>query len=288
MQDTFSEIVLARGPNIAAGEEITLNMLDRIGFIEETIMSFLSDIEKTFTKLRRKRVSGAIFDKYGGVIQRGPFEGLKLTGHANISRGPLALKLFGLYEGVVIEEIIKRQPFEDFVNIGAADGYFSLGLLKAGFAKRAICFEMSQEGRMSIIENAELNELSEYILVLGAADSKLGQRLSEANYNPANSLVICDIEGAEFSILTEQTFEYFMGATIIVELHDKILHNNTEARDRLIEYLPDGYSFSVLKSKPVDWSGITAIENLSDNDRALAMSEGRKLIGEWLIASPLD
>jgi len=39
----------------------------------------------------------------------------------------------------------------------------------------------------------------------------------------------------------------------------------------------------VLKSKPKQWAGISEIEELSENDRALVCSEGRKFLGEWVI-----
>lgn len=95
----------------------------------------LEAAEKAIVKLRRKRISLQLFRKYQGVIQRGPFKGLSLDGEANISQGPLALKIFGLYEHAVMEKITQLGPFRDVVNIGAADGYFSLG----GDIRRPTC-----------------------------------------------------------------------------------------------------------------------------------------------------
>lgn len=246
----------------------------------------LADIEKALAKMYRKRCSRKLFDKHNGVIQEGVFKGLQLSGNTNISNGVLALKIFGLYEQVVVEEITNAGPFNDCVDIGAADGYFPLGLLKAGLAKRTICFEATAQGQASIELNAKANELSDKIVVYSKADETFDTKLNEANFQPQNSLIICDIEGAEFEIFSKQFFNYVHGATIIIELHDRVLGKSLSLRDDLAALLPDDYSAKIIKSQPVTWGGIQDLEELHDIDRALVTCEGRKKLGEWLIVSP--
>lgn len=246
----------------------------------------LDSLERALLKQRRKRLSSAIFDKYGGVVQAGPFAGLKLDGRANISRGPLAIKLFGLYEGAVLQIIEENGPFDDVVNIGAADGYFSLGLLKAGLAKRSICFEITEEGRAAIARNAAENGVSDRMVILGVADDNVATHLNKANFKASNSLMLCDIEGAEFDVLSPIMLKAVTGALMIVELHDTITSGAGDRREKLISRLPVGYTHREIRSIPPAWSGIEDFERLNDNDRALVSSEGRKAIGEWLIAYP--
>ena len=246
----------------------------------------LAAIEKAFAKMRRKRASKQLFDKHHGVIQEGVFKGLKLSKDTNISTGVLAMKIFGLYEQVVVNEILNMDAFDDCIDIGAADGYFPLGMLKAGLAKRTICFEATKKGQESIVYNAKENGLSDKIMVFSRADETLEAKLKQAQYNPQNSLIICDIEGAEFEIFSKAFFKQVHGATIIIELHDRIHGKPLSLREDLMALLPDDYTSKVIKSKPVTWGGIQDLEDLNDLDRALVTCEGRKKLGEWLIASP--
>ena len=248
--------------------------------------SVVEAFEKAFVKLRRKRVSRDLFRKYQGIVQRGPFCGLSLDGEANISQGPLALKIFGLYEQVVIDQILKMGPFVDMINIGAADGYFSLGMLKANLAKRSICFEMTTSGRAAIRRNAQRNGVADRVVVLGKAGSDIAQQLAPMGFQPTGALVLCDIEGAEFEVLTVDFLQMLAGAALIVELHDRIQSGKADRRDALIANLPPESTWFIIKSVPPSWSGIDDIEALSDNDRALATSEGRRAIGEWLVVTP--
>ena len=74
-------------------------------------------------------------------------------------------------------------------------------------------------------------------------------------------------------------------STFIIELHDWKFDNRSEKREALLQRF-DGFDIRVLKSKPKQWAGISEIEELSENDRALVCSEGRKTLGEWVICDP--
>lgn len=242
-------------------------------------------LEVAFTKLRRKRISRRVFGKYNGVVQQGPFKGLKLSGNANTSSGNLGAKLFGLYEQEVLSELDKLGPFDDIVNVGAADGYFSLGTLVSGMAQRSICFEITETGRKELQNNADANKLADQVVILGAADENTHAKISKLGFNAEKGLVFCDIEGAEFDLFTDEFLNDFKGATLIIELHDRLMSEGTILREKLIGRLPDEANYTILKGQPKDWAGISDVEDMSDNDRALFCSDGRKVLGEWLIVT---
>ena len=102
----------------------------------------------------------------------GKFKGLKLTSNTNTSAGVLGLKVLGLYEKEIIDYICSEKKFNTLINLGAGDGYYPLGLLKANKISKAICFEMSESGRSSISENSNLNGYSEKIDVFGKATNQ--------------------------------------------------------------------------------------------------------------------
>lgn len=244
----------------------------------------LNAITKAASKQRRKMLANQIFERHGGVVQRGAYKGLKLDGSSNISRGPLGLKILGLYEHLVVDEITTTAPFRDLVNFGAADGYMSLGPLIAGYCERSICFELTQEGRDAVAGNARLNGVSDKVEIRGKADDSVMAQLSELGVSPEGTLVLCDIEGAEFFVLNDKVLNDLKGAKMIVELHDRIQNGSTAERDALIARLPEGASHRILRAgSSLDFEGIEDLDALNDTDRGLVMSDGRKLYGEWLV-----
>ena len=249
-------------------------------------MSLVDSFEKAVVKLRRRRIAQNLFDQFDGEVQRGPFAGLKLDRNNTASKGLLALKIFGLYESVVIDAIVQSGPYSDLINIGACDGYFTLGLLKSGLVKRSICFETFEKRQQAIRRYAAANELSEQVFVLGEATESIGDDISRFQFDAQNSLLICDIEGAEFELLSRGFMQQLQGTTMIIELHDRLNSRSTRPRDELIDRLPDGYQHQILTWQPPDFGGISELDELTDNDLALVLSEGRKVRGEWLFAWP--
>jgi hypothetical protein len=245
---------------------------------------FFNIITKAAAKARRKMLANEIFERHKGEVQRGEFKGLLLDGSSNVSRGPLGLKILGLYENLVVEEIVVSAPFKDLINFGAADGYMSLGPLFAGFCQRSICFEMTQEGRHAVARNADLNKLTDKVEIRGIVDDSILIHLDELDISPKHALILCDIEGAEFDVLNSKVLNDLRGAKIIVELHDRIMEGGVALRNALIERLPDGARYRILRSgETLSYNSIEDLESLSDNDRALVLSDGRKVFGEWMV-----
>ena len=249
-------------------------------------MSLVESFEKAVVKLRRRRVSKNLFDMYDGEVQRGPFVGLKLDRKNTASKGLLALKIFGLYESVIVDAITESGPYGDLINIGACDGYFTLGLLKSGLAERSICFEVFEKRQQAIRRYAADNGLSDQVIVLGEATESIGAEIAKFEFEPERSLMICDIEGAEFELLTTSFLRQLQGSTMIVELHDRLNFGTTEKRQQLIDRLPENYQHRVIKWQPPEFDDIQELHELTDNDLALVLSEGRKVRGEWLFAWP--
>ena len=244
----------------------------------------INTITKATAKVRRKMLANEIFERHKGKVQRGEYKGLLLDGSSNVSRGPLGLKILGFYEKPVVEEIVASSPFKDLVNFGAADGYMSLGPLFAGFCQRSICFEMTQKGRHAVACNAELNHLTEKVEIRGIVDDRILSHLDEIDVSPKQTLILCDIEGAEFNVLNAKVLNDLRGAKIIVELHDRVMEGGVSLRNALIERLPDGARYRILRSgESLNYKGIEDLDRLSDNDRALVLSDGRKVFGEWMV-----
>jgi hypothetical protein len=246
----------------------------------------LESIEKAVTKLYRKRIARRLFETSSGKVERGPFAGMKLIAFSHISSAPLALKLYGLYEKEVLDFLVSLTGRTVLVNLGAGEGYYSVGLIRSGTVERSLAFEIDEKGRAAIATNAEQNGVAGRIKVFGAADGTLARTLAAEGVAPGSAIILCDIEGAEFSVIDDALASAYREAVFVIELHPFAVEGGEALLAALIARLAPSHELRRVKAGHRDWVGIPALEALNDNARALAVSEGRKLQAEWLFAVP--
>jgi hypothetical protein len=140
---------------------------------------------------------------HGLTVSGGPFAGLVYP-----NREPLTLvpKLLGIYERELhpaIDGAIAAQPGV-IINVGAADGYYAVGLKRRCPDATVIAYEADEQQRELCRRVAAANDVQ--IDLRGAAGP--GDLAGAA-------LVVMDCEGCERALL-----EPPLDATVIVELHD--------------------------------------------------------------------
>jgi Met-10+ like-protein len=153
----------------------------------------------------------------GMVVQSGPFSGMRYIAKSHHSQ--LIPKWLGIYERELIgavEEAIGLQP-DTVVDVGAAEGYYAVGLALRMPQTRIIAFEMVPEARELLTNLAEINGVSDRITIRGACRSR---DLAEVLENTGNTLVVCDVEGAEAYLLDPIRVPGLNRCHILVELHD--------------------------------------------------------------------
>jgi len=80
------------------------------------------------------------------TVAHGPFTGLRLAVDSWWSAGDRGSMMLGMYEREVLETLDGWRGLADvFVDVGAADGYYAVGCLRAGIVGRAICYEISPD-----------------------------------------------------------------------------------------------------------------------------------------------
>jgi hypothetical protein len=99
-------------------------------------------------------------------------------------------------------------------------------------------------------------------------------------------MIICDIEGAEFSIFSAECFSKLRGAHIIIELHGYLAPDGNTVEERLVLDSKQFFQTSIVKTSARDLSSIPELEMVNDADRWLICSEGRPKLMSWLILSP--
>ncbi len=104
-------------------------------------------------------------------VRLGPFAGMRYIDH---SIGSAYLpKLLGTYErelGMVIEEICSCRPGL-IVDVGAAEGYYAVGLALRNPRARVVAFESQPVGRTALCKMAALNGVAAQVEIHGRCDS---------------------------------------------------------------------------------------------------------------------
>jgi precorrin-6B methylase 2 len=165
-------------------------------------------------------------------VCRGPFAGVR---YVEDSIGSAYIpKLLGIYESELtteVENICKRKPGL-IVDIGAAEGYYAIGLAVRNPQARVVAFEMEPAGRTALYQMAALNEVTDRVEVRGKCEPPdLASTLVEA----LDPIVICDAEGYEEKLLDPLKVPALGRAVILAELHDFIVPGITEQVKRRFE-----------------------------------------------------
>lgn len=223
-----------------------------------------------------------ISSQLGYKVQEGLFKGQELNSVSTWDEiGSLLPKLIGTYEQELQTEITKLGNFETLVNVGAADGYYGIGLLNSKICNQVIFFESNLASRNQIKQNTEINKHK--IQIYGEANS---DNLIDClkNLDKAKTLIILDIEGGEFDLLNHEVVANLCETTLIVEIHSFMdtRFNDFELENKLKKFFNISKVTNNLRKIP----NLPQIMNLSDNLRWLLVSEGRQQQMEWWICTP--
>mgnify|MGYP001202818320 CR=1 FL=1 len=261
-----------------------LNVLSgKIGFK----FRFLTAIDK-----RKIWLVDHLFSITSGEIISGLFKGMKLAKKSNWDKKiykfntDLSSKIVGCYEKEVqdkIAELQKKNKKKYFVNFGAGEGYFALGVLHSGLFEKSLAFEISSKSRDIMSENSKLNNLEEKLLVKDIANKNFLIDIEE-NFKKLNDIfLLVDIEGDEFNIFNEKNLEPIKNCNLIIEFHE--LHEHKKNQE-FISKIKKYFNVEIMKTSNRDFSKISILKNLNDDDRWLIASENRPYSMTWLVCSP--
>ncbi len=247
----------------------------------------LNQLTRQAIDARRMMLGQLMFNHLGGIVAHGPLKGFRLNEHQIWGPPDLGPRLLGLYEKDVLDRISKRQTSWDWlINLGAGDGYYGIGLVKAGLAKRSICFEQSPEGQAALKHAAEVNGIAEFVSIFGRAETDFLDREDLHDFDLARTLIIVDIEGGEFSLLTKGILDRLRDAELIIELHGGFMPKAPGIEERFIGQLQEFFTCEVFTMAQRDLSTIPEMASLSDSDRWLLCSESRPFLMRWVHCVP--
>jgi hypothetical protein len=234
---------------------------------------------------RRREVGARLAQMFDHTVRYGPFAGLRL-GPAVAWGTDTGSMLLGLYEQEVLTELARTLPARrTFIDIGGANGYYAVGVLVAGLADRACCFERSEQARAVIAANAELNGVAARLRIFGTAAPGFHAEIA-ADHPPSQCVLFVDIEGAEFELLDDGLLEAFRGAVVFVELHEWFFPDGAERLRRLRTRVEERFTITELTTSSRDLSPFPELETFNDDDRWVICSEGRGRRMKWWRLDP--
>lgn len=243
-----------------------------LGHLARTLVPARFRPSRYIENLVRKRTNDRVYS--------GPFAGMRWMAQTGDETDLHIPKLLGIYERELnsLIELACRRSFSTIVDIGAAEGYYAVGMALRNPAARVVAFEMACRERSELIARAILNSVDERIEIRGKCEPG---NLEEALANVERPFVICDTEGYEAVLLDPCCVPSLRRATILVELHEFVqrgiskkiysafsaTHQITEIqqeertitefrfRDPYVVFLPKKYlSWAVGESRPEEMS----------------------------------
>ncbi len=241
--------------------------------------------EHRLLSIIRGRASSRLAGSLGNTVRHGPFAGFELPNGATWGASDHSLKVLGLYEQSVQTLVASCGPFARLFCLGAADGFYGVGMVRAGLAGRSLNWEMAPRSRATIEETARINGVEGRVAVFGAAGSGFDIECGEAPPG-AGDLVLIDVEGAEYDILTSGTLARLCQATFLIELHPFLVEEGEAREAHMLDAASEHFEIRFFDDCVRDLGGIDELADLSDDMRWLLCSEARAVQMRWAVLRP--
>ena len=236
---------------------------------------------------RRRAVHAEILGRLESaeMIAQGPFRGMKYLSAAFCSE--LIPKLVGTYgrELNAAIETICLAGCDRIIDIGAAEGYYAVGLALRNPQARIIGFELNASARFYFRKLARLNKALDRIEIRGLCDLDSLTSALDGAQKPA---IVCDCEGAEDLLLDPDRVEALRRSFVLVETHDGLEVNGVPLEgitERLRERFSPTHDVEVIASTVRTESNLPSGTQLTPEQATEAMNEGRPW-AQWMFMKP--
>ncbi len=222
----------------------------------------------------------AFVARHGLVVSAGPFAGLRYV-PKTVVRVSFAAKLVGAYEAQLhsfIERLIAGRP-ATVINIGAAEGYYAVGMARRLPNARVVAFELDPWERRRCRALAAANGAAGRMTTLGRCTTP-----ALKPHVDSRTAVLCDCEGAELDLLDPEAIPALRGAAVLVELHDLYGKPISTAVPGRFEATHDVQVIRSDSSRdPADYPALSTLE---PGDRARVLDEYRPVEMAWALMLP--
>lgn len=240
----------------------------------------LSRILDSAARTRRQEINVAIYQQLGGVVQGGPFKGMKLPGEVAWLDGDIAPKLLGAYESELHVAIaqVAAGGYSLLVNVGAAEGYYAVGLARLMRQTKILAFDTNAKAQRICRQAVEMNGVSNVEVGGECTPATLRSILATTT----EAFLLLDCEGGERQLLSPDGVPDQARCNFLAECHDFLDSNITPAIRRHFERTHDLQEISEGARDPNAYPILTTLGSL---DRWLAVCEFRPQTMRWLAGS---
>lgn len=225
---------------------------------------------------RRRSLEVRLHGATGGRVVAGPFAGMRYSEASTC--GTLGPKLLGTYErelATVLETIIAAGRCR-IIDIGAAEGWYAVGLLTRLPDARVVAYEATDHGRALLRDMAVANQVAARLDLRGHCDVAVLAAIIEA-FDP--DLIVCDVEGAERSLLDLALIPPLAGIDMLVEMHDFADPATSVA---LEERFRRTHAIDRIATRPRRGADVPEVAGFTWAERRALASELRPCRMEWL------
>jgi hypothetical protein len=217
-------------------------------------------------------ISDRVASDHGDRVLRGPFAGMRYPAR----RIGSLQKRIGAYELELhswLEQALERRPAR-FIDIGAADGFYAVGIARRGVP--VVAFEMARSARAEMLELARLNGVQ--LIPRGRATAAELERLDFTD-----ALVLSDCEGAEVDVFAPAVIDRMRSATVIVEVHES---RRPGAGTVLRERFAATHDIDIVEPAQRDAAAFPELVPFDPATRRRVLGEGRADATPWFRMTP--
>ena len=233
----------------------------------------------------KNKVLNKIILEHGYQVAYGAFKGMKLSKNIYWSKNDLITHILGVYEKHVLKKIIEfsKKGNYPFIDIGASDGYFAIGMAFSKTFKKIYAFEIDERGRKSLNRNIGNNLCKDKVVVDIEANFETLKEIVDKN---KSAVILIDIEGSEFDLLDNKLLRLLSNCYIVCELHPALSANGFEKQNMLINNAKAFFDVSIIQRESYCPNKFSELNEFTDEERLIAFGEGRENNMNWLILEP--
>jgi hypothetical protein len=226
---------------------------------------------------RKLRLAGS----YGDVVQRGPFSGMRIPEGYVSCRFE---KTIGSYEAELhplLGRLREEKAYTEIINVGCAEGYYAVGLLKCFPEARLVAFERSAALRDDCARLAQLNGVRDRLELGGACDTE-----TLASLDPEGEvLLVMDVDGAELDLYDPEAVPWLKRSDFLIELHDCFIPGLS---DRIRPRLEANHTVSWIANCGLRYSDYPILRPLRFYEIHALTAEDRPALQDWVFGEPLS
>jgi hypothetical protein len=215
-------------------------------------------------------------------VAQGPFKELSLN--TSDCYPPM---LLGTYEQELHDIFYNwfDRKLRNLVCIGAAEGYYAVGMARRDPTLNVIAYELDSYQRSQLVEVIRQNNVSNVRVLKRCTKESLIDTLQSISSPP---YIICDIEGGEVELLDPVQITALKQAVILVEIHEELVNGCEEVIRKRFKKSHNIFEIINSNRKPGDFPSNSRVFQaiFSEKTRLDLMNEGRASTMKWLVMEP--